>query len=55
MPNICDAINRRAEEAYEAVRDLPEDSQQLMRGRAMGLEEAAAIYLRERVNDDASG
>ena len=55
MPNIYDAINKRAEEAYAAVHDLPEDSQQLMLGRARGLEEAAAIYLRERVNEDAAG
>lgn len=54
MPDIYDAITRRAEEAYAAVHDLPEDSQLLMRGRAMGLEEAAALYLRERVNEDAA-
>lgn len=55
MPNIYTAITERAEAVYAAVHDLHEDSQLLMLGRAMGLEEAAAIYLRERVSEDASG
>lgn len=54
MTDIYQAIVDRASDVYLAASDLHESSQFLMHGRAMGLEEAAAIYLRKRLDEDAA-
>lgn len=52
---IHNALLERAEEARQEAQAGNMYEQLLATGRALGIEEAAAIYLRARVDEDAAG
>ena len=52
---IWEAIKGRADEAWEGTIGVDNSERLLKIGKALGLQEAADLYLRMRVDEDASG